>query len=170
MSKEPVTPEKIEANKQRSIEKFQVRKEAQAKVAAELAAIRSFLHENKVSFMMDESTGLSVTLGVISENTKDNKAYRFAFSICSKNDENNFKIAKKLIGERLMSKDDRFSFVIGHPSGGKDIPIKSVLVIGYKWLQMGALAGGPDTSQDFRNTVKYDETESFDMSRDFVIV
>ena len=63
MSKEPVTPEKIEANKQKSMKKFQARKKVQAKISADLAAVRAFVHDNKVSFMVDGSTGLAVTLG-----------------------------------------------------------------------------------------------------------
>ena len=62
----------------------------------------------------DSKTDVDVVIGVMleSEDTPftDDKVYRFAYAICSLEDEFNFKVAKKLISDRLSNKNPKFCF------------------------------------------------------------
>jgi len=144
MCKVAKTLEQIEKSKQNSMAAYQARRAEQDQKTKEYKEGLAFAHKNEVKFMVNSwHDDMEILIGVFKESEADEGIiYRYAYAVCGKKDKFVLKTGKALVGNRLSSSDEKWSFVIG---GARDnVSMKAILNIGMLWINMSALAKDPD--------------------------
>ena len=139
-----MSQDEINARIKISTEAYKARKAVQEQVTKDRKDGIAFIHDNKLPIMIRELNDNSVlTLTVNKTRSKSvdlDKSihmYRFAYSLCSPKDQFSLKIAKGLIGKRLMDENEKFSFQMALATDV--ISPQALLQIGFDWISIMAL-------------------------------
>ena len=131
------TQEEIQARMEKSRKAYEKRRAEQVKVQADIKEGVAYVHENKLPMMVKRFENGAI-LAIVTQKEAE-ASFRFAFALCSPNDQFSVRIAKGLAGKRLKDHDVVFSFSMQLIKDIEDI--KLILSMGKAWLLLQALTG-----------------------------
>ena len=151
-----MTKEEIQARIDKSNLKLKERREAEENKRQGVKLGVAFVHENRIPLMTKRlEDGSVLTLGAmrVRKNT-----FAFAFSLCSSKDRFSLRISKGLIGQRFLSGDPLFTFVLDDLENEDS---QSVLTAGHIGIQLEALKGNKNLPDRLRRAIREELIDSW---------